>query len=63
METPAIDIRVLVSRVIELERQNRHWKVGDLMIVVLLMLLLAANVRPRRAVIRLERPLRPKPSN
>ena len=48
MKASAIDIQGLAIRITELERQNRRWKIGGLLMLVLFTLLLAVNVKAQK---------------
>ena len=48
MKASAIEIQGLAIRITELERQNRRWKIGGLLVLVLFTLLLAADVKAQK---------------
>jgi len=48
MKASAIDIQGLAIRITKLERQNRRWKIGGLLMLVLFTLLLAVNVKAQK---------------
>jgi hypothetical protein len=49
MKTSAFDIQELVIRITELEKQNRRWKTGGLLILAVFTLLLTANARAQKS--------------
>jgi hypothetical protein len=46
---PQIDIQGLAIRITELETQNRRWKIGGLLMLAVVTLSLAANVKAQKS--------------